>query len=72
MKDRVAPRVAPLFLIDMAAGTTPHEQRGRGSPAREAFITERIFPADVPRYSTIFWSGTRTLRMPATANPKSR
>jgi hypothetical protein len=39
-----APLFAPCFLNDTAAGSTPHDQSGRGTPKKEALNTERYFP----------------------------
>ena len=38
-KDVEAAREAPLRLMPMAAGSTPHEQRGKGMPMAAAFMT---------------------------------
>ncbi len=42
--EAVAPRLAPCFLSDAAAGSTPQEQRGIGTPNNEAFITDITRP----------------------------
>ena len=39
-----APLLAPCFLKDAAAGSTPHDQSGRGIPNKAAFMTERYLP----------------------------
>ena len=36
----VAPLLAPCFLRDAAAGSTPQDQSGRGTPNNAALTTE--------------------------------
>ncbi len=36
----VAPLLAPCFLNDIAAGNTPQDQIGRGTPKKAAFSTD--------------------------------
>lgn len=68
--DKVAPSEAPCFFNDKAVGTTPHEQRGKGTPRREAFNTEEyLLP---PRWRKILSSGKKTCRRPATRKPNRR
>ena len=40
----VAPLLAPCFLSDAAAGSTPQDQRGMGIPNKAALTTERNRP----------------------------
>jgi hypothetical protein len=40
----VAPLLAPCFWRETAAGRTPQEQRGRGTPKSAALITELNLP----------------------------
>lgn len=40
-KAETAPRFAPCLLRDAAAGSTPHDQSGSGTPKKAALMTER-------------------------------
>jgi len=40
----VAPLLAPCFLSDAAAGSTPQDQRGMGIPNIDALITDAKRP----------------------------
>lgn len=68
-KDSVAPLLAPLFLMLVASGITPHEQTGRGMPKRVDFITEKIF--SFPKCLVTRVWGTSSCKIPAKINPKS-
>ncbi len=40
----VAPLFAPCFFNDAAAGSTPHDQSGRGTPKKAALATDEYRP----------------------------
>ena len=40
----VAPLLAPCLLSDAAAGSTPHDQSGNGTPSSAALTTELYRP----------------------------
>ena len=66
----VAALFAPDFLMVTAVGITEHEQRGRGIPNNEAFITE-IKPL-FPKCFFINAIGINTFKIPASKKPPKR
>jgi hypothetical protein len=66
-KDRVAPLLAPDFLMDVAKGMTPQEHTGRGMPKIVDFKTEEMLL--LPKCFVTMLSGTSSCRMPAKASP---
>ena len=63
----VAPLFAPCFLSDAAAGSTPQDQRGKGTPNKAALITEEKRP--LPRWLKIIVGLRTTLNKPAIRIP---
>src|SRR5919197_4821110 len=68
--DTVAPFVAPCLVSRSAAGSTPHEHSGNGTPMAAAHRTEVIRPR--PSSRTISRCGTTTASTPPSRNPNSR
>jgi len=66
-KERVAPLLAPLFLMLVAKGITPQEQTGRGMPKMVDFITDKILLS--PRCLVTIVSGTISCKIPAKSSP---
>ena len=66
-KESVAPLLAPLFLILVARGITPHEQTGRGMPKIVDLITEAIL--SFPKCFVTIVSGTTSCKIPAKTSP---
>jgi len=56
--ERVAPLLAPDFLILEARGITPQEHTGRGTPKKVALITEPI--ESLPKCFETSVSGTNS------------
>ena len=63
----VAPLLAPCLLSDAAAGSTPHDQSGSGTPNRAALSTEENLPR--PRWLAMVPGLRITLTSPATRMP---
>jgi hypothetical protein len=66
--DVVAPGEAPSLLRDIAAGITPQEQRGSGTPRRAA-LAELAAPG-LPRCLEIRSLRRKTWRRPAMNRPR--
>ena len=64
----IAPLFAPFFFKSVAAGNTPQDQRGRGTPKKAAFKTEENLPA--PKWLIMKAGLSTTLSMPAIRMPK--
>ena len=67
-KERVAPLLAPDFLIEVARGMTPQEQTGRGMPNTVDLTTEEML--SLPKCLVTMLSGTSSCKTPAKSNPK--
>lgn len=68
MKKEVnAARDAPLWRMEMAAGSTPQEHNGKGMPTAADFITDRQ-PVPAKWRANVFW-GTKACISPAMKNP---
>jgi len=66
----VGPLRAPCLCRDIETGMTPHEQRGSGTPKKDAFSRGQMpLPPRCVSMNDLF---TRTERIPATRKPKSR
>jgi len=65
----VAPLLAPCFLSDAAAGSTPQDHNGMGIPSRAALNMDEKRPR--PRCRETAWGLKKTLRSPATKIPNS-
>ena len=65
----VAPLFAPCFLSDAAAGSTPHDQSGRGTPSKAALKTELKRPK--PRWRMMKLVLRNTFSNPAMRIPMS-
>lgn len=63
----VAPLFAPCFLSDAAAGSTPHDQSGRGTPSNAALTTEPYRPR--PRWLRTVFGLRITRSIPAIIIP---
>jgi hypothetical protein len=64
----VAPLLAPCFCNDTAAGNTPHDQRGTGTPSKAALITEENLPVPKCRATILGFRNTRSI--PLNSRPK--
>ena len=64
----VAPLLAPCFLRAAAAGRTPQEQRGIGTPIIADFKTDKM--EFFPKCFEIVWGFRNTFRSPAISRPK--
>lgn len=64
----IAPLFAPFFFKNVAAGNTPQDQRGSGTPKKAAFKTEENRPS--PRWLIMKAGLSVTLSMPAIRMPK--
>ena len=63
----VAPLLAPCFLSDAAAGSTPHDHNGNGTPKNAAFTTEKKRP--FPKCSSMVFGLRLTFNKPAITIP---
>ena len=63
----IAPLFAPFFFKSVAAGNTPHDQSGNGTPKKAALITEEKRP--VPRWLRIKDGLSTICSIPAITRP---
>ena len=67
-KERVAPLLAPDFLMEVAKGMTPQEHTGRGMPNTVDLTTEEML--SLPKCLVTMLSGTSSCKIPAKRSPK--
>ena len=65
--EREAPRLAPLFLMLVASGMTPHDHTGKGTTKSVDLSTEEIL--SLPKCFVTKLSGTTSCKTPANKSP---